>query len=314
MFFYLRIFLIVYSFSYITPPNTEARDISLYYAAELGDSVRVQTLLNKGVPIDEPDNKGRTALIYAASRGHTSIVKMLLAKGANIHAEGEYQLNPLHAAIKRHHTEIVKILLDAGADIHLGDVKGNKPLQIAVELGHQDIVELLLKKGADPNTLSHTKGAVLNIALNNGHSKIANLLRQYGANLNAHTPKSQASANLTQDTIAKRKSLEKGVEPATALRLAIELNDTTLVRQLIGSDVVDVNATTEGNVTPLMVAVSQNNLSITQMLIDAGADLFLRDEKRRTALSYTVHIGDQKKRKTMQLYLHQIMNSRYIQH
>lgn len=305
MFFCSRIFLIVYLLTYSTPTPTNARDISLRYAAELGDSARVAYLLGKGVAIDEPDNKGRTALIYAASRGHTSIVKMLLAKGANLDIEGEFQLTPLHAAIKRHHTDIVKILLEAGADIHLSDFKGHKPLQIAVELGHIDIVQLLLEKGADPNTLSYTAGTVLSIAHNNGHSEIVKLLHKYGADLNAYVT--------VRDTTAKRKALEEGVEPATALRLAIELNDTTLVRQLITSDVVDINATTEGHVTPLMVAVSQNNLSIVKMLIDVGADLFVQDKKQRTALAYTVKIRDRQKREMMQRYLHQVINNHFIQ-
>ena len=313
MFFYVLNFLIVYPLIQTTPLWANTRPISLYYAAELGDSTRVIHLLNQGVPIDEPDNKGRTALIYAASRGHLTIVKMLLARGANVHAEGQDQLSPLNAAIKRNHIDIVKLLLDAGVDIHLSDLIGIKPLQIAVELGHTDMVQMLLEKGADPNTLSDKAVPMLRLAYNHRHTAIAEKLLQYGATPQIQSPITPSNFNLPiTDTLAIRKTLEKGVEPAMALRLSVELGDTTAIRQLLESNIVNINAPTEGHVTPLMIAVGRGNMLIVQTLIDAGADLFAQDEKYRTVLAYSMFIKDRPKRKQMQMYLHQQINSRFI--
>jgi len=313
MFFYVLNFLIVYPLIQTTLLSAETREISLYYAAELGDSTHVRKLLDQGAPIDEPDNKGRTALVYAASRGHLAIVKMLLERGANIHVEGQYELSPLNAAIKRNHPDILKLLLNAGVDIHLSDLKGKKPLQIAIELGHTDMVQMLLEKGADPNTLSDKAIPMLRLAYNNRHTTIAEKLLQYGATPQIQSPITPSNFNLpVTDTLAIRKALEKGVDPAMALRMAVELGDTTAIRQLLESNMVNINTPTEGHVTPLMVAVGRGNMLIVQTLIDAGADLFAQDEKHRTVLAYSMFIKDRPKREQMQMYLHQQINSRFI--
>ena len=99
-----------------------------------------------------------------------------------------------------------------------------------------------------------------------------------------------------------------------ALRLSVELGDTTAIRQLLESQVVHVDTPTEGNITPLMIAVGRGNLFIVQTLIDAGADLFAQDEKHRSILAYTMFIKDRQKREHMQRYLHQHVNSRLIRH
>ena len=313
MFFYFQNFLIVYLLSHIILNPAHAQDTNLWYAAELGDSTRVAHLLDQGADIDEPDNKGRTALIYAASRGHLSIVTMLLNHGANIHAEGQYQLSPLNAAIKRNHIDIVKLLLDAGADVHLSDLKGVKPLQIAVELGHIDIVKLLLEKGANPNTLSDKSVPIVLLAYNTDHNAIAETLIQHGATLTPKSPYAHSDINfLSTDTLAIKQSLAEGVAPPMALRLVVELGDTTALHQLLKNNAVHINTPTKGLVTPLMVAVGKGNMSIVQTLIEAGADPFTQDEKRRTAITYTRFIKDRQKRKQMQHYLYHVINSRQI--
>ena len=49
------------------------------------DSALIAKLLvKKGVDVNQPDYKGRTALHFAASKGHTSLASILLEHGANI--------------------------------------------------------------------------------------------------------------------------------------------------------------------------------------------------------------------------------------
>lgn len=312
MFFYVQNFLLLYALLQTTAIPISAKEISLHYAAELGDSVRVQHLIQQGTPIDTTDNRGRTALIYAASRGHLNIVKFLLEKGANIHNVGHYQLTPLTAAIKRHHLPIVKQLLEKGADVHLSDLTGEKPLQVAIESGHKDIVKLLLEHGADPNifTSPPRRISMLNLAKSQGQTEILELLIKHGANPKTlhFTPNSFTSPI---DTISLRKSLEKGVEPEMALRLATELGDTSAVRQLITFG-VDINAKTKGGITALMVAVARGHEKLIQMLIQESADVFALDDANRSVIAYTIYIRDRNTRAHIQNYLHKILNNRHI--
>jgi ankyrin repeat protein len=43
----------------------------------------VELLIARGAPLDNTDNRGRTALMIAAERGHVTIVDLLLRRGAN---------------------------------------------------------------------------------------------------------------------------------------------------------------------------------------------------------------------------------------
>jgi hypothetical protein len=52
-------------------------------AASKGQTARVSALIEKGLPIDGADLKGRTALMLAAQHGRAETVRLLLSKGAN---------------------------------------------------------------------------------------------------------------------------------------------------------------------------------------------------------------------------------------
>jgi len=284
---------------------------TLHFASETGDTARVRELLNQRKQVDLRDNRERTALIYAASRGHLAIVNMLLAHGADIHAEGRHHLNPLNAAITRNQLPVVKRLIEAGVDIHFGALDGTRPLALAVEQGRVEIVKILLENGANANTFSSENKSVLSIARDYSYEDIANLLLKHGADSKALPPRTLSVAT-TIDTLLIRKALEKGVEPARALRMAVELADTNIVRQLLEHG-VDVNATTKGNITPLMIATGLGNLSLVQTLLNAGADPLIRDDQYRTAYAFTLFIHDRELRQDIADLLRTTMYSRQIQ-
>ena len=53
----------------------------LYEACRNGDTERVRQLLDEGVPVDEKDKEGKTALMEANLHGQTEVVKLLIDKG-----------------------------------------------------------------------------------------------------------------------------------------------------------------------------------------------------------------------------------------
>jgi len=273
---------------------------TLHFAAETGDTARVRELLDQGVEVDKRDNRGRTALIYAASRGHLAIINMLLAQGADVHAEGQHQQNPLSAAIMRNRVLVVKRLIGAGADIHFGDLEGNLPLFTAVEQGFSDIVRVLLENGASANTLSPQNEHVLRVARDGDHQEIAELLLKHGADPNARVS-GRLSVATNMDTLLIKKALEEGGE----------LGDTALVQKLVDHG-VDINAKTDDDVTALMIATGLGNVSLMQILLNAGADPLLLDKYGRTALAYTAFIRDQEMRQKVAEVLRLVIRGRQI--
>jgi hypothetical protein len=97
----------------------------LRFSAKNGWASGVQTAARKGVPLDEPDEMGETALMHASSKGHAEVVKVLLLHG-----------------------------VDAGAVSSLGQTA----IEIAYARGHGDIVALLQKERRPPRPPETTVG------------------------------------------------------------------------------------------------------------------------------------------------------------
>jgi hypothetical protein len=63
---------------------------ALHKAAELGDTELLETIIENGYYIDEPNWQGQTALHIAAEKGHLEIVKYLVEKGADKESKDKY--------------------------------------------------------------------------------------------------------------------------------------------------------------------------------------------------------------------------------
>lgn len=76
-----------------------------------------------------------TPLHFAATIGLTKIVSTLIGAMANINEVNKDGQTPLHVAVEYGHLDIVKMLIDAGADLEIVDKQGNTPYDIAVVKG-----------------------------------------------------------------------------------------------------------------------------------------------------------------------------------
>jgi len=131
------------------------------------------------------------------------------------------------------------------------NLKGRSLLYIAVGEGKKKMIKYLLEHGADPNKPTVTNGftPLFNTILTKQH-KITNILLNGGADPNIKN--------------------NKGVSP---LHHAVKSNDVKIVKTLLNSPLIDVNIKmTDTNVTPLSIAIRNENRTIVRLLINAGAN------------------------------------------
>ena len=118
-------------------------------AAKTGDIKEVETLLNKGVNVNEIGLMGATPL-YEAVLYHASpdIVRLLLEKGADPNKGLNNGWMPIHLAVDNGDPMTVKLLLDSGAKVNVLNPHKKTPLKIAEEKNDMVIARLLKEEEA----------------------------------------------------------------------------------------------------------------------------------------------------------------------
>ena len=163
-----------------------AQTLNLHEAATIGDGAAVESWIKAGVPLDEADGAGRTALLVAVDNGRTDIALALIAAGADINAQAANKDTPWLLAGASGRTEILAAMIPKGPNLSIRNRYGGNALIPACERGHVDTVKLLLTTKIDAdhvNDLGWT--CLLEIAyLSDGsprHLEIARLVLQAGA-------------------------------------------------------------------------------------------------------------------------------------
>lgn len=114
----------------------------------------VDLLLNQeGINIDEPDERGNTALHYACYKGNEHVALALINKGANVNIQNINKISPLHIVSTNGNTKIAEYILEKDGDIALTDMALSTPLHQATEKGNIEIVKLIMQKNREINML-----------------------------------------------------------------------------------------------------------------------------------------------------------------
>lgn len=188
-------------------------------------------------------------LMKAAAGGDAALVAKFLKsdKDSWVAARDKTGRTALHAAAEKGHAAVARLLLDAGADIDLRDNYGSSPLGLAISSKHNGIVELLLQKGA------RTKGD----GRNTPPLAIAAARNNLGA----------------MDLLLAAKADPDEGQP---LLTAAQFNNREAALKLVAAGAkIDVHD--DYYRYPLHFAASTGSLDLARALLDAGADINLRD-------------------------------------
>jgi len=166
------------------------------------------------------------------------------------------------------------------------------PLMQASAQGKLDRVEALLAKGAPVNAVSH-RGSALTLAVAHQQDAVALRLLGDGAKpdltgQNGVTAlmlaAAQGNARLVRVLLARGADVNRrDTRGANAVAYAAREGNLAIIRHLLAAG-GNVNITIDGR-SLLMQMVDANSLLMTQVLINAGADVNFRADDGETALS-----------------------------
>lgn len=209
-----------------------ARAVNLHAAVRAGDIEVVQSVIESGADVNEPDSWG-TPLDIAVSKGSDKIVQLLIDAGADVEgatspgAGGEH---PLHlAATRTSGASTARLLVSRGGRLDARDAAGRTPLITAVLADNVEVADVLLGAGADLEAVDSNLGASpLSWAACRGRFMAAKFLLSKGAQINRMT----------------------GPDGDTPLHRAVMCKGLEMIKYLVANG-ADVNATNNKGLTPM---------------------------------------------------------------
>ena len=231
----------------------------------------VEILVTAGADINARDKRGATPLIVAAGNHCPDTLILLLGKGADpslanrdgstaVHYMARWEADRLASAIDE--------LLSAGADIDARDRLGRTPLMMTAYSGNtgDDAMTVMLARGADPDATDRFGNTLLHLlASDSGKTdRVKGVLRLI-----------EAGANLELANNGRM----------TPLMLAVKSKKTEIVKALLSAGASPDTVDDRG--TPLLhtvISCQPEKLAMLAMLIEAGADVDIRNQSGGTAM------------------------------
>jgi len=168
----------------LAEPEAGQQDKPLWKAAQDGDVVRIQQLLDAKATLDDQQNAFKaTPLMYAAGSGRLAVLKMLLMAGARPNLQDNRGATALWYAVKSNHVECVTELIAAGADPNIPSNDSSTPLILAARHETPPCLAALLVKRPDINVINNRGFSALMVAAGANRLENVKVLINAGADI-----------------------------------------------------------------------------------------------------------------------------------
>ena len=287
--------------------KTHDSRIYLHWAAYAGDVPTVQYLLDEGSSTTALDSHSYTPLAFGVNAGQVNpaIIDAFQKAGVNLTAQqSETGVNLLLLAAPSLKTSAdLDYFLNKGFDINATDVNGNGIFNYAAKKGNIDFLKSLVDRGVTYKTLAKDGSNAFLFAAQGGRGysnplAVYEYLQSLGLDANAVTKKGVTPlhrlAYSNKDAAIYNFFIKAGVDVnqkdhngTTAFHNAAYRNDLAIVK-LLAQQLTDINIMNDKGQTPLMLAVSGNDMSVVQYILDNGGDAFAKDKEGNTLATYLV--------------------------
>jgi ankyrin repeat protein len=232
--------------------------------------------------INEAQPDGTRPIHWAVHRVDYELLAALIAKKANLNIRNEFGSTPIALAAGLGDARMVKMLLDAGAEREGANPDGQTALMLAIKTGETAVVEMLIKAGANVNTVEtfHKQTPLMWAATapRNGGALVKLLLAK-GADFKPRALFTDWSSQITSEPRAQYRP----TGGLTAFLYAARNGCYDCIEPLLAAG-ADINFPTPDGVTPLMLALDNDQNRVAKLLLDRGAKPGVWDWWGRTAL------------------------------
>lgn len=254
----------------------------------------IKKLIDIGIDVNAQDIDGSTALHVASYEYGSDVIQCLLDAGADVKIFNRFRQTPILSAILGDNLEAIQLLLNAGSSLDEQDWDGDTALSCAI--GNPDLLQFLLDAGANPNLCDYKKRTALHYAIKYNCKDDTKILIDAGADINSkdinnRTPLNYAiyinSLKLVRLLIGSGADVDvKDIHGQYLLHKAVQrTTDTEIITELLNAGVV-VNVQDYMNFTPLHYAVHGDHPDKVKVLLDAGADVTIKNDDKKLAWDY----------------------------
>ncbi len=256
-----------------------------HHAVKHGLENLIERLMHMGLPIDEPDNAGKTPFLYAASGGQIRMMQKFKPQNAADYFNRKSEISALHYAAASGDPEcIVFAMKELNIDVNYS-VKGITPLHWAAQVGKANGIECLLQFGANIEAKKETGATPLCAAVEAGNLATVRCLLQHKADPNVlfSVPDLISSLLTPLHVVAVLKLFNKQADLPTVeiakalLEHGANLEGRGQVHLNLSENGVKVAANVIKRLTPLHCAATAEDKAMVEFLLVRNANVLATD-------------------------------------
>jgi len=284
--------------SLVTPLKTDLQH-QLEYAVMVGNPDELQRLLSEGADINAPSRR-QSILTYASALGQLEIVEILVEHGAYVNLPSpdpksggsrshRRNFGPYESAVWNNHNEVADYLLTHGADTNgavlppAGLISGK-----VLDEDQEPIkgIQVMISRKSD-----RLRGPWVCSPVDTDQNGEFRFTRLKPGAYRVSLPGQTAGPRDISVTEAEPRGKPLLLEMTSAEKRshnflrALEEGDLSTVRQLIEAG-ADVNIRESDGTTPLIRAAAGTNSLLIEILLEAGADIHAVDVGEKSAIDY----------------------------
>lgn len=270
----------------------------LHVAIIYNNKEMLDLLLSNGVDGSVRDNAGNSAYHYVVLNNRIDLIPYLVKYKLDYNVANTYGKTPLHEAVSYKRNQIVDMLLKQGADVTIRDNWGRQPLHDAVKAGNIEGIQMLIASGAPIGERDNAGNTPLHHAIKEKYEVVSRYLLNIGSDVYAVNKENMSPLSMALlDPKVTEWFIDKSIlssvdnKGRSPLHIAIEEKSPEAIVQILVKKEAELDKKDmEGN-TPLHYALNNGNYGAAKVIVNAGADIFIRNKDGMSPLYIAMSKG-----------------------